>query len=132
MKLSLPPAALTAALLTGAAAPVHAQAGTPPASPPRGGGLTGNQQRRSGTHFEGPRMKLRLAAAALSAVLLTGAAAPVHAQAGTRPASPPRGGGMMGNQQRMNEMLFEGITLTAEQQAQVRAVDEKFKPRQDA
>src|SRR5690606_37380256 len=31
-----------------------------------------------------------------------------------------------------NQMLFQGITLTTDQQEQVKAVDEKFKPRMDA
>ncbi len=76
-------------------------------------------------------MKLRLTLVALSAVLLAGAAVPALAQGGQR----PRGGGgspMMANQQRANEMLFEGITLTADQKDKVKAVDEKFKPKMDA
>lgn len=77
-------------------------------------------------------MKLRLALAALSAVLLVGAAAPAHAQAGAGSGDRPRGNGMMANQERTNEMLFEGITLTADQKDKVKAVDEKFKPRMDA
>ncbi len=80
-------------------------------------------------------MKLRLALVALSAVLLAGAAAPAYAQAGAGSGSRPRDGAgspMMGNQQRANEMLFQGITLTADQKDKVKAVDETFKPRMDA
>lgn len=76
-------------------------------------------------------MKLRLAVAALTVVILAGAAAPAHAQGGAPPEARQRGG-MMGNQQRMTEMLFRGITLTADQQAQVKAVQEKFRPRMDS
>ena len=76
-------------------------------------------------------MKLRLALAALSAVLLAGAAAPAHAQGRAAPDARPRGG-MMGNQQRMTEMLFQDITLTTDQKAQVKAVQERFQPRMDS
>lgn len=76
-------------------------------------------------------MKLRLTIAALAALLMAGSAAPAHAQ---RNGPPPGGQGMgrMGDPQRMNQMLFEGITLSTEQQARVKAVDEKFQPRNDA
>lgn len=77
-------------------------------------------------------MKLRLALTALSAVLLAGVAAPAaHAQGGAPSDARPRAGGM-GNQQRMTEMLFQGISLSADQQAKIKAVEEKFQPRMDA
>ncbi|MHB1223270.1 MAG: Spy/CpxP family protein refolding chaperone [Gemmatimonadaceae bacterium] len=77
-------------------------------------------------------MKLRLALAALTAVLLAGATVPAHAQGGAPPDSRPGRGGMMGNQQRMIGMLFQGITLTADQQARVKAVRATFQPRMDS
>ncbi len=77
-------------------------------------------------------MKLRLALATLSVALLAGAAAPAHAQRGAASGDRPRGGGMMANQQRANEMLFQGITLTADQKDKVKTVEEKFAPRLDS
>lgn len=76
-------------------------------------------------------MKLRLALAALSAALIVGAAAPAHAQSAERPRGGARGA-MMANQQRTNEMLFQGMTLTADQKDKVKTIDEQFKPRMDA
>ena len=69
------------------------------------------------------RLSLALAAAAL-----LGAAPVALAQPG--PGGQGRGGAMM--QERMMTALFQGITLTADQQAQVKAVNEKVQPRLDS
>ena len=69
------------------------------------------------------RLSLALAAAAL-----LGAAPVALAQPGQGGGG--RGGAMM--QERMMTALFEGITLTADQQAQVKAVNDKFQPRLDS
>ena len=69
------------------------------------------------------RLSLALAAAAL-----LGAAPVALAQPGS--GGPGRGGAMM--QERMMTALFEGITLSADQQAKVDSVTEKYRPRLDS
>ena len=65
---------------------------------------------------------------ALAAVALLGAAPIARAQQPGQGGA--RGGAMM--QERMMTVLFEGITLTADQQARVKAVNDKFQPRLDS
>ena len=64
---------------------------------------------------------------ALAAVALLAAAPVALAQPGS---SGPGRGAMM--QERMMTALFQGITLTADQQTQVKAVNEKLQPRLDS
>jgi Spy/CpxP family protein refolding chaperone len=71
----------------------------------------------------------RLAMMFAAAVLVSGSAAVAQAQQG--PGAPPPGGqggrGMM-NSQRMMEVLFKDITLTADQQTKLKEVAEKYDP----
>lgn len=69
------------------------------------------------------RLSLALAAAALLG------AAPV---ALAQPGQGGQGRGAAAMQARMTAALFEGITLTADQQARVKAVNERFQPRLDS
>jgi Spy/CpxP family protein refolding chaperone len=65
-----------------------------------------------------------------AAVLVSGSAAVAQAQQG--PGGPPPGGQQGGrggmNSQRMMEMLLKDITLTADQQAKLKEVQEKYDP----
>ena len=73
-------------------------------------------------------MKHRLAVVVLAAALAVGGTATsAHAQAQPG-ADRPRGAGM-GNPARMDEMLFASITLSADQQAKIKAVHEQFQPK---
>ena len=73
----------------------------------------------------------RLVMMSVAAVLVSGSAVVAQAQQGPA-GQPPSGqqggrGGMM-NSQRMTEMLFKDITLTAEQQTKLKEVQEKYDP----
>ena len=73
-------------------------------------------------------MKHRLAVVVLAATLaLAGTATTAHAQ-GQAGGDRQRGAGM-GNPARMDEMLFANITLSADQQAKIKAVHEKYQPK---
>ena len=65
---------------------------------------------------------------ALAAAALVAAAPVARAQPGA--GGPGRGGAM--TQERMMTALLDGITLTADQQARVKAVRERFQPRLDS
>lgn len=72
-------------------------------------------------------MRHGLAITVMAAALLAGASATARAQGGGGEGR--QRAGMMGNPQRMEQMLFEGIELSAEQKTRVEKVRELFAPR---
>ncbi len=72
-------------------------------------------------------MRLRLALASLALAAL--AASPAIAQA---PPGGGRGGMGQGGPNRRMQMLFNGITLTAQQQAKVDSIEAAYRPRMQA
>jgi len=69
----------------------------------------------------------RLVMVFAATALVAGSAAVAQAQ-GPAGQGGPGGGRMVMNAQRMTEMLFKDITLTADQQAKLKEVQEKYDP----
>ena len=63
-----------------------------------------------------------------AAVLVSGGAAVAQAQSPAGQGGPGGGRGGMMNAQRMTEMMFKDITLTADQEAKLKEVQEKYDP----